>query len=89
MNNNNEKANELKEKGKFYLLHQQFEKAIEKLKESEKESQIPDPEVYYLLGLASESIRNYEKAREFYEEALKFNPNFSLAKDRLEKIIGK
>ena len=80
---------DLKEVGRFYLLHQRFKEAIESLKKADESSNVPDPEVYYLLGMAYESIRNYEEARNYYEKALQYDKDFTLAKERLEKIVGK
>ena len=80
---------DFKELGRFYLLHQQFQKAIEFLKKADESTDIPDPEIYYLLGLAYESIRNYDEARAYYEKALHYDDSFTLAKERLEKIVGK
>ena len=83
------KPEEFKDKGRFYLLHQRFREAIDLLKKAEATTDVPDPEVYYLIGMAYESIRNYEEARNYYEKALHYDDNFTLARERLEKIVGK
>ncbi|MGC8676178.1 MAG: AAA family ATPase [Candidatus Micrarchaeia archaeon] len=51
-----------------------------------------EPDSYdapYVMGLVEEYDGNYDKAREWFEKALKINPDYQPAKARLQQILGK
>lgn len=78
---------DLLESGKFYLASNRnsaalkaFNKVIEK-----------DPnnfEAYYHLGLVYEQKNDFQTAKQMYEKCLKINPNHTLSKKQLHKLIG-
>ncbi|MDI6640735.1 MAG: tetratricopeptide repeat protein [Elusimicrobiota bacterium] len=78
---------DLIEAGKFYFVNTKFDKAIEEFKKALKFNP-NDPEIYYNLGLAYESKGELDEARKMYEKAVEINPNYSLAKEHLSKLIG-
>lgn len=49
---------------------------------------LDDIELYYLLGLAYESIRDETEAKKYYEKCLEKDPNHELANERLKNLVG-
>uniref|UniRef100_A0A7C4YRR4 Tetratricopeptide repeat protein n=1 Tax=candidate division WOR-3 bacterium TaxID=2052148 RepID=A0A7C4YRR4_UNCW3 len=78
---------ELKELGHFYLINQKFNEAISVLKKAE-DNGLDDAELFYLLGLAYEGIREVTEAKKYYEKAIEKDPNYELAQERLKKLVG-
>lgn len=78
---------ELIELGKFYFLNQKYDEAI---KEFEKALKInsKSPQLYYNLGIVYEAKNMIEKASEMYRRALELDPNYTFAKEHLDKLIG-
>jgi len=68
-------------------LNQKFNEAINALKKAEKKG-LDDAELYYLLGLAYESIRDETEAKRYYEKCLEKQPEHELANERLKNLVG-
>ncbi len=71
----------------FYLLNKRYTQAIkivEKLKENFEREAI----FLYYEGMCYEGLREIDKARESYREALDINPNMEKAKEHLKRIIN-
>ncbi len=49
---------------------------------------LDEPELFYLLGLAYESIGNEKEAKKYYEKCLEKDPNNELANERLKNLVG-
>ena len=95
MKKKNEKAEEKSETveqelidlGKFYFLNQKYDEAI---REFEKALKIntKNPQVYYNLGIVYEAKNMVEKASEMYRCVLELKPDYTFAKEHLDKLIG-
>ncbi len=81
------RGQELIELGKFYFLNQKYDAAI---RDFEKALKIDpnNPEIYYNLGIVYEAKNMNEKAGEMYRRALELNPDYTFAKEHLDKLIG-
>ncbi len=71
-----------------YALLSQYEKAT---KDAEKVMELePDAaDAPYVMGVINEYQHDYDSAIEWYEKALKNNPNYSQAKDRMKMLKEK
>jgi tetratricopeptide (TPR) repeat protein len=47
-----------------------------------------NPEAYYNLGLISESSNRPQDAKEMYLKALSIKPDFKIAREKLNKLMG-
>ncbi len=56
----------------------QYQESLHKLREAAKVD-VGSPTVNYMMGLNYQSLRNFPKASEHFQAALKVNPNFALA----------
>ncbi len=75
------------EPGKFYLLNNRYEEALQFFLDIQKK--MPNnPEVYYHLGLIYEAKNELQKAKEMFLKTLEISPNHNRAKKHLEKILG-
>ena len=75
------------EMGKFYFLNNNIDEAISEFKKV-LEINLANAEAYYNLGLINESANKIEEAKEFYARAVNINPDYKIAKEKLEKLIG-
>lgn len=76
------------EKGKFYFVSEKYDLAIKEFKEALKIDK-DNTEVLYSLGVAYESSNRLAEARETYQKTLELDPNHTLAKEHLDKMIEK
>lgn len=78
---------ELIELAKFYFINTKYDEAV---KELEKVLKInpKNAEAYYNLGLIYENRTQGDKARDMYERALDIDPDYKLAKEHLNRLIG-
>jgi Flp pilus assembly protein TadD len=83
--NGNDK--EIVEIAKFYFLNSKYEEAINELKKAMSLNP-GNAEIYYNLGLIYENKNNMDEARDMYEKALAIDPNYKLAREHLNKLIG-
>jgi tetratricopeptide (TPR) repeat protein len=75
------------EMGKFYFLNNNIDEAISEFKKV-LEINPTNAEAYYNLGLINESENKIDEAKEFYARAISINPDYKIAKEKLEKLIG-
>ena len=95
MNGNNGERNkddrkneaELVEMGKFYFVNMKYDHAITEFNRA-LELNRENPEIYYNLGLAYEGKSDRDSAREMYEKALVINPEYAIAREHLDRILG-
>lgn len=80
-----ERAKELLEEAKFYILNQNYEKAEEILLSLLKEAPA-DKDILYNLGLLNEMTHQWAKAKEFFEKVLQIDPENAQAKEHLERV---
>jgi len=73
--------------GKFYFLNNNFNEAVDEFKKV-IEINPGNAEAYYNLGLISESENKIDEAKEFYSRAVSIKPDYKIAKEKLEKLIG-
>jgi tetratricopeptide (TPR) repeat protein len=45
-------------------------------------------EAYYNLGLISESANKIDEAKELYARAVNINPDYKIAREKLDRLIG-
>lgn len=81
------KETQLIELAKFYFLNSKYDEAINELNKV-LEINPGNSEAYYNLGLIYENKNQYEKAREMYEKALSIDPDYKLAREHLNKLVG-
>lgn len=75
------------EPGKFYVLNNNYDEAL-KFFLDYLTKEPGNPEVYYHLGLIYEAKNEFDKAKDMYEKVLSILPDHTLAKKRLEKLVG-
>ncbi|MDR1474284.1 MAG: tetratricopeptide repeat protein [Endomicrobium sp.] len=75
------------EVGKFYFLNNKFDEAIAEFKKV-LETNPSNSEAYYNIGLIKEVSNLPNEAKDMYSKALAINPDYKIAKDRLNKLIG-
>ena len=75
------------ELAKFYFLNSKYDEAIDEFNKALKIN--PGiAEAYYNLGLIYENKNQPEQACAMYEKALAINPEYKLAREHLDKLIG-
>jgi len=84
---NKAKSKELIEIAKFHFVHNEYRKALEFYEKALKLDP-QNPQIFYNMGIAYESLNDLRNAKQCYEAALKLAPDFEQAKERLSKIIG-
>jgi tetratricopeptide (TPR) repeat protein len=75
------------EMGKFYFLNGNIDQSVAEFKKV-LELNPANAEAYYNLGLISESGNKTDEAKEFYTRAVSIKPDYKIAKEKLEKLIG-
>ncbi|MBN1621862.1 MAG: tetratricopeptide repeat protein [Endomicrobiales bacterium] len=75
------------EMAKFYFLNSKYNEAIAEFKKALAINP-GNAEAYYNLGLIHENRNNTDEAKDMYEKALAIDPDYKLAKDHLNKLIG-
>ncbi|OGS22676.1 MAG: hypothetical protein A2252_03610 [Elusimicrobia bacterium RIFOXYA2_FULL_39_19] len=81
------KDDALLEMGKFYFVNGKYDQAIDEFRKAVKINPVK-AEIYYNLGLVYESKNIVSEAKEMYEKALSIEPNYKLAKEHLERLVG-
>ena len=69
----------------YLIRSERYDDAIKYLNEL-VELDIATKEVFNSLGVAYKGLTNDDKAREMFDEALKLDPNFELAKGNLKSL---
>jgi tetratricopeptide (TPR) repeat protein len=75
------------ELGKFYFVNNKFDEAIAEFKKV-LEVNPSNAEVYYNIGLIKEVSNLPNEAKDMYSKALAIRPDYKIARDRLNKLIG-
>ncbi len=75
------------EMGKFYFINRKYTQAINEFKKAAKLN-TGNPEICYNLGLVYESKNELDLAKNMYEKALAIKPDYVIAKEHLDKLIG-
>jgi Flp pilus assembly protein TadD len=82
-----EKELDLIEMAKFYFMNSKYDEAIEELNKV-LEVNPKNAEAYYNLGLIYEHKNQKEDARNMYEKALNIDPEYKLAREHINKLMG-
>ncbi len=83
----NETEISLLELAKFYFLNSKYDEAVAELNKV-IDINPGNAEAFYNLGLIYENKNQPEVAQEMYEKALALDPDYKLARDHLNKLIG-
>jgi tetratricopeptide (TPR) repeat protein len=75
------------ELGKFYFMNNKFDEAILEFKKA-LELNPSNAEAFYNIGLIKEVSKLPNEAKDMYSKALAINPDYKIARDRLNKLIG-
>jgi tetratricopeptide (TPR) repeat protein len=75
------------ELGKFYFMNNKFDEAIAEFKKVLKLNP-SNAEAFYNIGLIKEVSKLPNEAKDMYSKALSINPDYKIARDRLNKLIG-
>ncbi|MDR3306663.1 MAG: tetratricopeptide repeat protein [Endomicrobium sp.] len=75
------------ELGKFYFLNNKFDEAIAEFKKVLAVNP-SNAEAYYNIGLIKEVSNLPNEAKDMYSKALAISPDYKIARDRLNKLIG-
>jgi tetratricopeptide (TPR) repeat protein len=75
------------ELGKFYFMNNKFDEAIAEFKKV-LELNPSNAEAFYNIGLIKEVSNLSNEAKDMYSKALAINPDYKIARDRLNKLIG-
>lgn len=75
------------EMAKFYFLNSKYDEAIDEFRKV-LEINPGNAEAYYNLGLIYENRNRPDDAKEMYEKALSIDPDYRLAREHLNKLIG-
>jgi predicted nucleic acid-binding protein len=75
-------SNILQIRSRLLIKMKQYDAAIQDLTKLPK-----DTLIYYALGLAHEGQGQVDAAQKDYEQALRLNPKFTLAKERLDQVV--
>ncbi|MDR1942049.1 MAG: tetratricopeptide repeat protein [Endomicrobium sp.] len=75
------------ELGKFYFLNNNYDEAVAEFNKA-LDINKDNPEAYYNLGLISESSNRPQDAKEMYLKALSIKPDFKIAREKLNKLMG-
>ncbi|MDR2351465.1 MAG: tetratricopeptide repeat protein [Endomicrobium sp.] len=75
------------ELGKFYFLNNKFNEAVAEFKKV-LEVNPSNAEAYYNIGLIKEVSNLLNEAKDMYSKALAIRPDYKIARDRLNKLIG-
>ncbi|MDR2437027.1 MAG: tetratricopeptide repeat protein [Endomicrobium sp.] len=75
------------ELGKFYFMNNKFGEAIAEFKKV-LELNPSSSEALYNIGLIKEVSKLPNEAKDMYSKALAINPDYKIARDRLNKLIG-
>lgn len=73
----------------FLVLVQEKEKALETLNDMITKTELPEPLREFVLGQGYESLKDYQKAEEHYDKALKLTPNSVDIRMRLARLLAK
>lgn len=73
--------------GKFYFLNGKYDAAISEFMKAQKFDPKND-DVYYNLGITYEAKNEPGKAKEMYLKCLELNDKYTLARERLDKLVG-
>lgn len=78
---------DLIEVAKFNFLSSRYEEAIKTWKRVLK--LLPgDPQIYYNIAIAYESLNQLDKAREYFKRTVEIDPDNKQAEEHLKKIVG-
>jgi tetratricopeptide (TPR) repeat protein len=75
------------ELGKFYFLNNKFNESVAEFKRV-LEINPSNAEAYYNIGLIKEVSNLLNEAKDMYSNALAIRPDYKIARDRLNKLIG-
>ncbi|MDR0977925.1 MAG: tetratricopeptide repeat protein [Endomicrobium sp.] len=75
------------ELGKFYFLNNKFDEAVAEFKKVLNVNPA-NAEAYYNIGLIKEVSNLPDEAKDMYSKALSINPDYKIARERLNKLIG-
>ncbi|MDR2811511.1 MAG: tetratricopeptide repeat protein [Endomicrobium sp.] len=75
------------ELGKFYFLNNKFNEAVAEFKKV-LEVNSSNAEAYYNIGLIKEVSNLLNESKDMYSKALAIRPDYKIARDRLNKLIG-
>jgi Flp pilus assembly protein TadD len=73
--------------GKFYFLNNNYDEAVAEFRKA-LEINKDNAEAYYNLGLIAESNNNQEEAKKMYSKALSIKPDYRIAREKLNKLMG-
>ncbi len=75
------------EMGKFYFMNNKHDQAIGEFRKA-LELNPGNAEVYYNIGLVYETRNETENAREMFRKALAIDPDYAIAREHLNRIVG-
>ena len=75
------------EMGKFYFVNGKYDQARDEFNKALKLDP-HNPELFYNLGLVSESKNNIKDAKKMYKKAIEIDSGYKSAKEHLEKLLG-